>query len=60
LQLYGAVQASADGDFTVIRRENNYLDNETARKIEAQKSKADVAQVWRQISRYCPNYTPVN
>jgi hypothetical protein len=51
-------QPSADTDFAIMRRENNYLDNETARKMEAQKSKADVTRVWRQISRYCPNYIP--
>jgi hypothetical protein len=27
-------QQSAGGDFSIMRRENNYLDNETARKIE--------------------------
>jgi Protein of unknown function (DUF4019) len=49
-------QQPASGDFTVMRRENNYLDNATARNIEEKQSKAEVAKVWGQLSRYCPNY----
>jgi hypothetical protein len=49
-------QRPAGGDFTIIRRENNYLDNATARGIEGKQSKAEVAKVWGQLSRYCPNY----
>jgi hypothetical protein len=44
------------GDFAIMRRENIYLDNATARKIEKEHSKADVAKIWTQLSRYCPNY----
>ena len=44
-------QPPSGGDFTVMRRENNYLDNATARKIEADKSTAEVARTWAQLSR---------
>jgi hypothetical protein len=50
-------QLPGGDDFTVLRRENNYLDNATARKIEAETSAAAVASVWNQLSRHCPNYT---
>jgi hypothetical protein len=53
-------QPPVGGSFTIIRRENNYIDNATARTIEAQKSKAELAQIWGQMSRYCPNYIPPN
>jgi hypothetical protein len=43
-------------DFTIMRRENNYLDNATAKGIEEKQSKAGLAKVWAQVSRYCPNY----
>ena len=49
-------QQSADGDFTIVRRENNYLDNATARDIEQKQSKAAVAKVWGNLARHCPNY----
>jgi hypothetical protein len=49
-------QQPAGGDFSIMRRENNYLDNATARNIEARQSKEELAKVWGQLSRYCPNY----
>lgn len=49
-------QRSADTDFTIMRRENNYLDNATVRDIEQKQSKAAVAKVWGQLARHCPNY----
>jgi hypothetical protein len=49
-------QPPSGGDFAVMRRENNYLDNATAHKIEEKQSKAGLAKVWSQLSRYCPNY----
>lgn len=51
-------QQSDGGDFAVMRRENNYLDNATARDIEKKHSKAEVAKIWVQLSRHCPNYDP--
>jgi len=54
-------QRPAGGDFTIMRRENNFLDNATALDIERKYSKAEVANRWRQLSRYCPNYvSPVD
>ena len=44
--------------FTIMRRENNYLDNATARNIEEKQSKADLTKLWGQLSGYCPNYVP--
>jgi Protein of unknown function (DUF4019) len=49
-------QQSADSDFTIMRRENNYLDNATAHDIEQKQSKAALAKVWGQLARHCPNY----
>jgi hypothetical protein len=49
-------QRPTGGDFTIMRRENNFLDNATALDIERKYSKAEVANRWRQLSRYCPNY----
>jgi hypothetical protein len=49
-------QRPAGGDFTIMRRENNFLDNATAESIERRRSKAEVANVWAKLSRYCPNY----
>jgi hypothetical protein len=49
-------QRPAVGDFIIMRRENNYLDNATARSIEEKQSKAEVAKIWGQLSRHCPNY----
>lgn len=49
-------QPPTGGDFTVTRYENNYLDNATARKVEEQRSKAEVDRVWATLSRQCPNY----
>jgi Protein of unknown function (DUF4019) len=49
-------QQPADGDFTIMRRENNYLDNAAARQIEEKRSKAEVMKLWSQLSRNCPNY----
>jgi hypothetical protein len=49
-------QPPSGGDFAVMRRENNYLDNATAHNIEEKQSKAGLAKVWSQASRYCPNY----
>lgn len=49
-------QQPAGADFTIMRRENNYLDNATARQIEEEQSKAEVTKLWSQLSRNCPNY----
>jgi hypothetical protein len=52
-------QQSTGGDFTIMRRENNYLDNAAARDIEQKQSKAAVAKAWLELARHCPNYAPV-
>jgi hypothetical protein len=51
-------QPPTGGDFAIMRRESNYLDNANAAKIEAEKSKAEVANLWAQLSSHCPNYVP--
>jgi hypothetical protein len=54
---YIVVYQQADGsDFKIMRRENNYLDNATARAIEQKNSSAEVVKAWAQLSRHCPNY----
>ena len=49
-------QPPAGGDFTIMRRENNYLANATARNIEEKQSKAAVTKIWGELARHCPNY----
>jgi hypothetical protein len=49
-------QPPAGGDFTIMRRENNYLANVTARNIEEKQSKAAVTKIWAELARHCPNY----
>jgi hypothetical protein len=49
-------QPPAGGVFSIMRRENNYLDNASARTVEQNQGKAEVAKVWGQLSSYCPNY----
>jgi len=49
-------QAPAGGGFTVMRREDNFMDNATARDIEKQHSSLQVDTTWAQASRNCPNY----
>ena len=54
---YIVVYQQADSsDFKIMRRENNYLDNATARAIEQKNSSAEVVKAWAQLSRHCPNY----
>ena len=50
-------QPSPSSDFLLMRRENNYMDNATARQIEAQRSRAELQRLWAELSRHCPNYT---
>jgi hypothetical protein len=49
-------QLPSGGDFTIMRREDNYLDNATARQIEEEQSKAEVTKMWGELSSHCPNY----
>ncbi|QEX15928.1 hypothetical protein FRZ44_12180 [Hypericibacter terrae] len=49
-------QPPAGRVFSILRRENNYLDNASARTVEQNQGKAEVAKVWGQLSSYCPNY----
>ena len=51
-------QPPAGGGYTVMRTENNYLDNATARKIAIGKPAGYVESVWAQVSRNCPGYIP--
>ena len=51
-------QQTAGGAFLLMRRENAFMSNDAARQIEERSSKAEVARVWAQVSRYCPNYVP--
>lgn len=49
-------QPAPGKDFTIMRREHNYLDNATAGSIEEKQSKDGLAKAWAQLSRSCPNY----
>ncbi len=49
-------QPPTGGSFVVMRRENTYLDNATAQKMEKERSRAEVESAWAQASRHCPNY----
>jgi hypothetical protein len=49
-------QAPAGGDFRVMREEDNFIDNVTAKTIVQQHSQADLDKTWVQLSAHCPNY----
>lgn len=51
-----AYQSPSGGTFMVMREESTFLDNDTAAKINA--SGQNVEEIWAQISRVCPNYSP--
>lgn len=51
-------QPPTGSEFSIMRRENNYLDNATARNIEHKHSREELDKAWEQLSRFCPNYTP--
>jgi len=51
-------QAPADGDFKVMREENNFLDNATAAGISKKSSPAAVDAAWASVSAHCPGYQP--
>jgi hypothetical protein len=48
-------QPPAGGAFRVMRQEDSYMDNATARQIE-QRSKAELDAAWVEASATCPNY----
>jgi len=50
-------QKTANDEFTIMRRENNYVDNTTARNIEETQSKAELKRIWARLSGNCPNYS---
>ncbi|MFO1058250.1 MAG: DUF4019 domain-containing protein [Dongiaceae bacterium] len=49
-------QPPAGGAFGIIRQESNYVDNATAQRIEAERSKAELDRAWSQLAANCPNY----
>ncbi|MBL6853697.1 MAG: DUF4019 domain-containing protein, partial [Alphaproteobacteria bacterium] len=49
-------QAPTAGGFTVMREENNVLDNATAGDIAKKSSPAAVDAAWANLSAHCPNY----
>jgi hypothetical protein len=51
-------QPPAGGPFQVMRREDNFLSNETAQALTQQGSTSAVDEAWAQVSAHCPNYGP--
>lgn len=49
-------QAPQGGPFSVMRTENNYIDNASAKEIERTQSKAALDQLWTGLSTNCPNF----
>jgi hypothetical protein len=49
-------QPPSGGGFKIMREENNFLDNATARDIAQRQSNAEVEKVWAKASANCPNY----
>jgi hypothetical protein len=49
-------QKPVGGEFSVMRSEDNFLDNATAKAIASKQSASGVDQVWAQVSANCPNY----
>jgi uncharacterized protein DUF4019 len=51
-------QKPAGGDFEIMRQESNFIDNASAQKIEAQRSRAVLDSMWAKLAANCPNYAP--
>ncbi|MCC7266882.1 MAG: DUF4019 domain-containing protein [Caulobacteraceae bacterium] len=49
-------QSSLGGDFQVVRVEETYMDNMTAKQLAAKKSQGAVDEAWAAGSSSCPNY----
>jgi hypothetical protein len=49
-------QPPTGGGFKIMREENNFLDNATARAIAQRQSNAEVEKAWAKASANCPNY----
>jgi len=57
-------QPSSGGDFRIMREEDNFIDNVSARTIAQQQSPAALEKSWYQLSAHCPNvqsaeHTPI-
>ncbi len=53
------LQKPDGGDFEIVRREHNFLDNATAEAIVAQHSAEELDRIWAQVAQVCPNYVPI-
>jgi hypothetical protein len=51
-------QAPTGGPFRVMREEDNFMDNATAKSMAQTQSSAAVDATWAKLSSRCPNYTP--
>ena len=49
-------QKPAGSSFEVMREESNFIDNDTAQKIERQQSRATLEAAWTKLAANCPNY----
>ncbi len=49
-------QSPSGGAFHVMREEDSFLENATAKKIAQQHSEADVDLAWSKLAASCPNY----
>jgi hypothetical protein len=49
-------QSSASAPFLIVRQEDNYITNEHARQIAMKQSPQAVDEIWRGLSKNCPNY----
>ena len=49
-------QPPEGGPFQVMRTENNFIDNVSARDIERNQSRAALESLWAQLSANCPNF----
>lgn len=48
-------QPKAGTPFLLMRRENNFIDNASARHIVQTRSAAELDRTWRAMSRFCPD-----
>jgi hypothetical protein len=51
-------QAPSGGNFRVMRRENNFMDNGIAADMAKRSSPAAVDAEWANVSSHCPGYKP--
>ena len=51
-------QVATGGSFSVMREEQNYIDNASSQKLQREQSRDSLEKTWAQLAKNCPNYKP--